>query len=556
MVQRARRSLQSGTLSYGLARRAVRALSRRGSVGTCATFLREAARLVAVNEHLCSFALNACARSGDMDECEALFREFVKQPTAVSYCILVKGYGRRAEDLHKDPEAVEECLDRIDELVREMNEAGIATDTVFVNALIDSYVRCGRIDLATATLHQWPPTAQGHNAVLKGLARSGDLIGSAQILRAMQELELVTAVTEATFVHCLAVAGKLRLAEKRLANNTRLLSDATAATAAFTAVVKGHARRRDSVRAFALLRAMAAAGVARNEVTYTELMLASTGDGRLVDAAWRSMKFDGIEPSSITYNAAIAAYLPEDVEAAFGLAKEAQAKGLMTAATLNTLLDALLKDPSRRSLALGLFARAVKLRGEDGFPRPTAASFSIVLRFFGRLGQLDKVRATWRAALSAVAIDAPAANTYLDALSRCGLFSEAVDLLEAMADRGEPCRPDAVSYATVVAALAKQPTFSSKALELFDQAKDRGFRPDAGFLRAALTACAGAKARQRALDMLAQDLDHLDDVDKDALKAYARSVVLDAISVGSNRPKDSFINNKNWNSFDSHFRLL
>lgn len=599
-VASARRSLRSGSLTYSSARRALRALSQRNSAEACVRFLRDAASVVDVNEHLCSFALDACARHGNMELAHEVFRELVHTPSAVTFCILVKGYGRRADEL-KEWQSTErsDCMASIEGLVVDMKRRGVQADTVFANALIDAYVRCGRVDRALETLRtmlrdKHRPNERGFNAVLKGLARAGNVRSAVALVRQMARLGVpTTAVTSATLVHALAAGGKPGLAERLLVRrgSAYAVEAPEAATAAFTAVVKAHARHADAVRAFRLVKSMRTLGVPRNQVTYAELLVAASGDHRLVDTAWRLMKADGIRPSSVTYNAAIAAYVARGANnaapafrRAFALANHARAQNLMTPTTLNTLLDALLREAERdaqlETVALDLFDRA--RRGARSLPHATAATFSIVIRYFARVSRdTERVKGAWQAALEAQSVDVVTANTYLDALIRCDEIREALSLLEEMATTQTPCPPDLVSYATLVDALSRSTNAfaGDKALQLYEQAS-RDFQPDAGLVKAALLACLSLRGRKFQSIVLAHttqdpalaaarkilaNLNHLPATELAALKTFAASTLLgttnEAWKVNENssparRPADTFINNKNWNSFNSGFRLL
>lgn len=567
-------------VTYESARRALRA--QKSSPLACVALLRDIGKELELNEHLCAFALDSCAQKGHMPLALQVF-DMVDNPTALSYCILVKGYGRRADIARHDSER-DECARAVQGVVEDMKRRKAATDAIFDNALVDAYVRCGRVDLATSALRESTtrPNAKRYNAVLKGLAREGEARAAISLVREMTRVGVKpTEVTDATLAHGLAVVGKPGLAEKFLRRRDRW-EDARQGTAAFTAVLKGYERK--PVRAFKLLEFMKRIDVPRNEVTYEHLLAACAGDRRLLDVAWRAMKLESrwVFPSSVTYNTAIAGYLQADeVKKAFDLTKEALAAGLMTSNTLNTLLDLLLSkgnsiDPEIEKIALSMFSKSRFPPEHSNFPSATAATYSIVIRYFGRKRQLEKVKASWRAALESKKVDVVAANTYLDALTRCDDIRSALQLLGEMADLAQPCSPDVVSYATVVSALSRSSNdyAGDRAIKIYEQAAST-LRPDARLVKAALAACVSLTGSRRSVFdgdghndpavhaaeiILARDLAHLSPEDRTDLRAFAASTVFGPSKNEAwkdrRRKDDTFINNRAWNSFNSGFRIL
>jgi len=142
-----------------------------------------------------------------------------------------------------------------------------------------------------------------------------------------------------------------------------------------------------------------------------------------------------------------------------------------------------------------------------------------------------------------------------------------------MTDAAEPCAPDCVSFATVVLALSRSPNAfaATKALDLYAAARDLGVRPDVGLVKSALAACVGVTGRKLALQVgdedpgiraarkVLADLRHLDRADRAEIAALAKPILLGTATEAWKSPpsrKDTFINNKDWNSFDSGFHFL
>eukprot|EP00635_Sarcinochrysidales_sp_CCMP3193_P007310 CAMPEP_0118899092 /NCGR_PEP_ID=MMETSP1166-20130328/5797_1 /TAXON_ID=1104430 /ORGANISM="Chrysoreinhardia sp, Strain CCMP3193" /LENGTH=741 /DNA_ID=CAMNT_0006838213 /DNA_START=162 /DNA_END=2387 /DNA_ORIENTATION=- len=418
---------------------------------------RSAAKMVQASEHLGSFALDTLAASGDARSAQRFFDEIVHspydvRPTALSYCILLKAYGRAGDRARRMSNVELRSTRRgLDAVVKDMQ--AVAPDVVLVNALIDAYVRCDAVDKAVGLLDliclgnskvstrlavlsafnssdgvpsilknhvaALSPNARTFNAVLKGLARRGDVVGAFALTERMKEAGIEpTVVTEGSLVHALAVAGKVRVARCRLRRTTIVAQGtegAAASTAAYTALVR-HAESPEE--AFRLVNEMRNFGVRRNAHTYAELLVACTAPcteemtrvesdnssrldlqgtrrilpgaynnpatrsleppgvrrERVVTAAWRLMLTDNVTPTDVCYNAAIRAYLKVDaptelcVRRAFSLFSElmkarrkerhSRFESNLYASTLNNLIDGLVQSRDFEDLALALFSTA------------------------------------------------------------------------------------------------------------------------------------------------------------------------------------------------------
>ncbi|KAJ8604573.1 hypothetical protein CTAYLR_007624 [Chrysophaeum taylorii] len=581
-VARAWNALDRGSLTYPLAKEALRAL--RPNARACVDLMRAMSyqRDFRVEESLASIALDACARRGDMGLARKALDACEFERTALTYCILVKGYGRRGGSSRATRER---CVREIEEILEEMRVHRVAPDRIFVNALLDAYVRCGREDLARLALDELleekynrpKPDVKSFNAVLKGIARRGDARRALELVREMESMGIKrSAVTDATLAHALAVAGRPRLADAVFLGTDwgKDAESLNARTAACTAVLKAY--RGDPARAFGFVARMKKLGVKRNHFTYSELVVAVAEDPRLVCLAWTLMRRDGVEPSTITYNAAIQALLAGgDDKAGLKLAKEARDNKKMSTHTLNIVLEALLFDYPHEKLALAMFARSQRTNDD---PRASAETYSIVLKFYGRRANISKVKETWRA-LEHSKFSSPdliATNTYIDALCRCNDFREALRILD------EARRPDVVSFSTLVHALSRSSNefAADRALALYADARRRGIKPDAGLVRSALVACASLRRRKiqaipaaadpavAAAKKVLADLPCLTPDHQAEIKAFAKATILaPAAETWKNNPNSAaahhqqqntsfFVANKKWNAFDSGFRLL
>mmetsp|Transcript_4526 Transcript_4526/g.14160 ORF Transcript_4526/g.14160 Transcript_4526/m.14160 type:complete len:751 (-) Transcript_4526:138-2390(-) len=483
------------------------------------------AEILSASEHLASFPLDTLAASGDVPRAKCFFNKVVRppynvRPTALSYCILLKAHGRVGDRTRAMKNLELPCARHcLDALVDEMQD--VVPDIVLVNALVDAYVRCGAVDEAARWLdiisskvkQQNPscmsfledristlsPNVRTFNAALKGLARQGEVVKAFGLMRRMKDAGVEpTAVTEAALVHTLAVAGKVRIAIRRLRRMVVSFEaqdgDAgRASTAAYTVLLRRTEKPED---AFRLVDEMCDHGVCRNTHTYAELLVACSGNDSpaysecpscrpdaagtprlfskcstytpralrglpahrrelLVTAAWRRMLVDGVTPTDVCYTAAISAYLEFNdatelcVRRAFSLFSELRKKSKMqgkknvSILTLNSLIDGLARSRDFENLALALFSTAAtascqqtstKVDEACDLPSPDLTTYSIALRTLGRRHDARRVEVTWKAMSSRFQVDILAFNVCLDALLRCNRLEDAIVLLGETAE--------------------------------------------------------------------------------------------------------------------------
>lgn len=106
-----------------------------------------------MSEHVFALVLNACSDRGRMDLAARTLAMMNRvripmtsgeagriEPTALTYSILIKGYGRQGA-----VDAVEQVLDK-------MRRLHVEPDTVLLNTAVDAFVRCGRLSSARAVV--------------------------------------------------------------------------------------------------------------------------------------------------------------------------------------------------------------------------------------------------------------------------------------------------------------------------------------------------------------------------------------------------------------------
>ncbi|CAM9388927.1 unnamed protein product [Scytosiphon promiscuus] len=307
-----------------------------------------------IDEQVCSILLDLCAVKGRMglaEEITALMETHRIPKGPVTYCVLLKGYGRQRR------------LRGVEATMREIKAKGVVLDVVALNAAVDAFVRCGELSKArniVRYMERYPggSIAQtlSYNTLIKGLGRELRTDEAFEVARGMLAKGCSPdEVTTNSLVDICVRSGNLDRAYKLLKDPTLLPAAAPtptvrldggsdlasaanaegtgAATAtgtsasspsvaaaeadperddAFTSVLTGFAGVGDKDRALAVFQQMVTAGVEPNLVTYTGLISACVNAGdmegarRLFSALEaRSTAAPEMQPSVFTYNTLI-----------------------------------------------------------------------------------------------------------------------------------------------------------------------------------------------------------------------------------------------------------
>ncbi|CAM9879311.1 unnamed protein product [Ectocarpus sp. 12 AP-2014] len=329
-----------------------RGLRSVGQADQALVVLRQALRagVGGIDEQVCSILLDLCAVKGRMglaEEIASLMETHRIPKGPVTYCVLLKGYGRQRR------------LGGVESTMREMKERGIVPDVVALNAAVDAFVRCGELSKAQSVLRSMEEFPGGsiaqtlsYNTLIKGLGRELLVDEAFGVARGMLDKGcLPDEVTTNSLVDICVRSGNLDRAYNLLKNPTlfppppppqsgRDAGSATAAAEAgadaggvegtspggerkeaglvrpsveaFTSVLTGFAGVGDKDRALAVFQQMVTAGVEPNVVTYTGLISACVNAGdmdgarRLFSALEaRGAETPAMQPSAFTYNTLI-----------------------------------------------------------------------------------------------------------------------------------------------------------------------------------------------------------------------------------------------------------
>lgn len=224
---------------------------------------------------LANLVLDACAHHGQMASCDSILDALHRcrlSPSAYTYCILIKGYGRARD------------VARVSAVLDAMAARGLPADVATHNAVIDAYCRNRRMSLAEAALARMEaqrvePTTRTYNTLLRGyadlgpaLAEPGRRDGASSAQRAWQRVPFpVPPGPSSQPASSQPVAGylssrgrsSLHLAFGVLRRMRARLGGHAPDGVTYNTLVSACVRARRVGRARAMLRALAAAEAAR-----------------------------------------------------------------------------------------------------------------------------------------------------------------------------------------------------------------------------------------------------------------------------------------------------
>jgi pentatricopeptide repeat protein len=458
--------------------------------------------------------LNAVANVGRMDVAHkvvALQERTPRAPplTAVTYSILLKGYGRLG-----DIENVEMILDKA-------NKNGVEPDTVMLNSILDALVNCNQVKKAKSVFQKIlaqtesaSPNVRTYNTMLKGFAVDGALDEAKRLTKHMKEQNLWDFVTTNTLVNVAVKAYNFEFAEAVLMNHTQSVSADFALqhrgrkdhpnVEAYTMLLDGYAKSGDLDRALATLQRMRRIGVPPNEYTYT-CMISALAKKRKIRQAVRLLDFmeeSGTMPTTVTYNAFISALarvnklasnnIHEDdddgeeedpwfVEQAIELLRRMVVKGVRpTATTVSILLECFATCSRPR---IGEATAIVERFERNGLiPMNDAKVNTAMIRVYGAAKDIKGALEIFRC------IEKPdiiAVNAFLDAACRTGEMKIAFDTFDHLfgsqpkSTTGD-LTPDVITFSILISSQLRLNTVRAvkKAQDLYKDMRSRRVSPD------------------------------------------------------------------------------
>ncbi|GIX65051.1 pentatricopeptide repeat domain-containing protein [Babesia caballi] len=229
-------------------------------------------------------------------------------------------------------------------------------------------------------------------------------------------------------------------------------------TIMYTTLIKGFGQNRQLGKAMSIYRMMVTEGIARNTVTYNSIIdaCARVGDMKAAAALLEEMMINQVEPDLITFSTIIKGYCVQcNMDQSFQLLSIMYERGIKPDGILyNSLLEGCVKS-GRLWLCEKLWEQ-MRLHGIA----PSNFTLTILIKMYGRSGQLDKVfdlvgrlPVEYNFTINA--------HVYTCLMSACitnGRYSTALDIFRCMKDVN--IKPDAKTYETLLQGVTRGGLFA------------------------------------------------------------------------------------------------
>ncbi|GBE59871.1 pentatricopeptide repeat domain-containing protein [Babesia ovata] len=283
-------------------------------------------------------------------------------------------------------------------------------------------------------------------------------------------------------------------------------------TIMYTTLIKGFGQNRQLSRAMSIYDMMVSEGVARNTVTYNSIIdaCARVGDMKAAASLLEEMMINQIEPDLITFSTIIKGYCVQcNMDQSFQLLSIMYERGIKPDGILyNSLLEGCVKS-GRLWLCEKLWEQ-MRLHGIA----PSNFTLTILIKMYGRSGQLDKVfDLVGRLPVEyGFTINAHVYTCLMSACITNGRYSTALDIYRCVKDGS--IKPDAKTYETLIQGVIRGSLYAEAADLLRDMYHLDGSMSDAGADLAVLQ-----KINTRVLENLFHKLQHAR-LDEDVASTY------------------------------------
>lgn len=566
--------------------------------------------------------LNAFCEVGRMDLAHRIIAlqertEHAPPLSAVTFSILLKGYGKLGDQVH-----VEKTLKRAEELA-------IKPDTILVNSIMDALVNCGAVDRAENVFTEIKthkrgqrfcghpcPTLNGrsHNILLKGYANSGRLADALKLSESMKRQGLWDTVTTNLLVHAAVIAGNLTTAVEVLDAHTARQTTRHSEhpnVGAYTDLLDAYGKQGELKEAVQVFSTMRKRNVEPNIYTYG-CMIASFGrKGQLerVRSMLDFMHSRDILPSVVIYNALISSLLETEsgllgqrIDQSLMIIDEMRKSGIIpNDVTASIIVKAMSRcSPPRITEASAFVEKLEREKILTRNPRVVAA----LVKAYGTINDAD---AAWKEFRGLDAPDVYSVNALVETLCLTGRVRAARGIFSRYFGKGRSVLPDRVSFGVMISALFKNRDdrlARQEAIDLYHRMVRQGITPDCGIIDAVLKpslqlaqASTLTDNEVRFVALILRDAERLTwpDGQLERRKRAVRSVLADrlrivlgdsldvgvvhdelflkhgwnevdsgfrlwsgapAVDIDSAERSDKFLISKGWNNIDSGFRLL
>ncbi|CDR96007.1 pentatricopeptide repeat domain containing protein, putative [Babesia bigemina] len=283
-------------------------------------------------------------------------------------------------------------------------------------------------------------------------------------------------------------------------------------TIMYTTLIKGFGQNRQLSRAMSIYDMMVSEGVARNTVTYNSIIdaCARVGDMKSAAALLEEMMMNQIEPDLITFSTIIKGYCVQcNMDQSFQLLSIMYERGIKPDGILyNSLLEGCVKS-GRLWLCEKLWEQ-MRLHGIA----PSNFTLTILIKMYGRSGQLDKVfDLVGRLPVEyGFTINAHVYTCLMSACITNGRYSTALDIYRCVKDGS--IKPDAKTYETLIQGVIRGNLYAEAADLLRDMYHLDGSMSEIGSDLAVLQ-----KINTRVLENLFHKLQHVR-LDEDVASTY------------------------------------
>lgn len=450
--------------------------------------------LAVPDERLVVYGANLAVDSGRVHVAAALISQASRagcEPTAYSYSVLLKGYGRARK------------LSAVTRTLSAMRHDSIPFDNVTFNSAVDAFVRCGHMtaargfvdDPANASLRD----TRSFNILIKGLARRGrvdeafavrdEIVGAGLVPNEVTQNSLVDAcVRVGDFPSALRLAREMRPGPGSVQGTGP--DRRNQLTIALSRILGGMAEAGKVDDAVRLLDEMSRRGAPPNHITYCSLINACLKQNdvpRAMKIFQTQMKLTGRPPTLQVYNSMIAGlckagdefYVDTAVRMLGGMrlnlrnvpgsspkssGEEGSLDGSGEAVRLRS--DVKPSDVTYNAVIDGLvnFNRVhdaedvLEWMREDGVT-PSVITYTTLIKGWGGERDLGEARRVFRCMTQeGIAADTLAYNAFLNACVRAENVEAAKQVLD-MVESGmedEDVRPDVYTYTPLLALYTRQ----------------------------------------------------------------------------------------------------
>ncbi|EDO05847.1 pentatricopeptide repeat domain containing protein [Babesia bovis T2Bo] len=229
-------------------------------------------------------------------------------------------------------------------------------------------------------------------------------------------------------------------------------------TIMYTTLIKGFGQNRQLQRAMSIYDMMVSEGVMRNTVTYNSIIdaCARVGDMKAAAALLEEMMMNQVEPDLITFSTIIKGYCVQcNMDQSFQLLSIMYERGIKPDGILyNSLLEGCVKS-GRLWLCEKLWEQ-MRIHGIA----PSNFTLTILIKMYGRSGQLDKVfdLVERLPAEYGFTINAHVYTCLMSACITNGRYNTALDIYRCVKDGS--VKPDAKTYETLLQGVTRGNLFA------------------------------------------------------------------------------------------------